>query len=155
MVSRTEHSANPDKFAHVLQQSRWRSSESLVVRHKYFIRVEDAGCGRGSRDRALWKVALSLILCLCRHIVTTAHYIIIIIKSEVWTITHCLGLGHETMVSAVCLSIFLCSHMIKISLRHQVFINRIKRILCWDSFICLIAMLHAHQDEISRGIWLQ
>ena len=32
---------------------------------------------------------------------------LIIIKSEVWTITHCLGLGHETMVSAVCLSIFL------------------------------------------------
>ena len=31
---------------------------------------------------------------------------IIIIKSEVWTITHCLGLGHETMVSTVCLSIF-------------------------------------------------
>ena len=29
-----------------------------------------------------------------------------IIKSEVWTITHCLGLGHETMVCAVCLSIF-------------------------------------------------
>ena len=35
------------------------------------------------------------------------HCLIIIIKSEVWTITHCLGLGHETMVSAVCLSIFL------------------------------------------------
>ena len=33
--------------------------------------------------------------------------LIIIIKSEVWTITHCLGLGHETMVSAICLSIFL------------------------------------------------
>ena len=32
--------------------------------------------------------------------------LIIIIKSEVWTVTHCLGLGHETMVSAVCLSIF-------------------------------------------------
>ena len=30
-----------------------------------------------------------------------------IIKLEVWTITHSLGLGHETMVSAVCLSIFL------------------------------------------------
>ena len=29
--------------------------------------------------------------------------LIIIIKSEVWTITHCLGLGHETMVCAVCL----------------------------------------------------
>ena len=31
----------------------------------------------------------------------------IIIKSEVWTTTHCLGLGHETMLCAVCLSIFL------------------------------------------------
>ena len=35
--------------------------------------------------------------------------LIIIIKSEVWTITHCLGLGHETMVCAVCLSVFLCT----------------------------------------------
>ena len=33
--------------------------------------------------------------------------LIIIIKSGVWTITHFLGLGHETMVCAVCLSIFL------------------------------------------------
>ena len=33
--------------------------------------------------------------------------LIIIIQSEVWTITHCLGLGHETMVRAVCLSISL------------------------------------------------
>ena len=33
--------------------------------------------------------------------------LIIIIKSEVWTFTHCLGFGHETMVSAVCLFIFL------------------------------------------------
>ena len=31
----------------------------------------------------------------------------IVIKSEVWTIAHCLGLGHETMVCNVCLSIFL------------------------------------------------
>ena len=34
--------------------------------------------------------------------------LIIIIKSEVWTITHCLGLGHKTMVSAICLFIFVC-----------------------------------------------
>ena len=27
------------------------------------------------------------------------------------TITHCLGLGHETMVSAICLSIFLCPYL--------------------------------------------
>ena len=32
--------------------------------------------------------------------------LIIIIKSEVWAITHCLGLGHETMVCAACFSIF-------------------------------------------------
>ena len=33
--------------------------------------------------------------------------LIIIIKSEVWAITHCLGLGNDTMVCTVCLSIFL------------------------------------------------
>ena len=33
--------------------------------------------------------------------------LIIIIQSEVWTITHCLGLVHETMVCAVCLCVFL------------------------------------------------
>ena len=43
-------------------------------------------------------VMIEIICILC---------LIIIIKSEVWTITHCLGLGHETMVCAVCLSIFL------------------------------------------------
>ena len=35
------------------------------------------------------------------------YILIIIIKLEVWTITHCLGLGQETMMCAVCLSIFL------------------------------------------------
>ena len=38
---------------------------------------------------------------------------IIIIKSEVWTITHCLMLGHEAMVCAVCISILL------VNLRHH------------------------------------
>ena len=33
--------------------------------------------------------------------------LIIIVQSEVWTITHCLGLVHETMVCAVCLCVFL------------------------------------------------
>ena len=33
--------------------------------------------------------------------------LIIIIKSEEWTITHYLGLGQETKVCAVCLSMFL------------------------------------------------
>ena len=34
-------------------------------------------------------------------------YLIIIVKLKLWTICHCLGLGHETIVYAVCLSIFL------------------------------------------------
>ena len=34
-------------------------------------------------------------------------YFIIIIKSEVWPVCHCLGLGHETVVCAVCRFIFL------------------------------------------------
>ena len=42
-------------------------------------------------------VMIEMIYMLC---------LIIIIKSEVWTITHCLGLGHETMVCVVGLSIF-------------------------------------------------
>ena len=33
-------------------------------------------------------------------------YLIFIMKSEVF-ISHCLGLGHATMVHAVCLSLFL------------------------------------------------
>ena len=40
--------------------------------------------------------------------------LIIIIKSEVWTIIHCLGLGHETMVCAICLFIFLWGQLISI-----------------------------------------
>ena len=36
--------------------------------------------------------------------------LISIIKSEIWTITRCLWLGHETMVCAVCLSISLCKY---------------------------------------------
>ena len=34
-------------------------------------------------------------------------YLIVIIKPDVWPVCHCLGLSHETMVCAVCLSIFL------------------------------------------------
>ena len=34
-------------------------------------------------------------------------HLIVIIKSEIWIINHCLGLGHETMVCAVCLAMFL------------------------------------------------
>ena len=49
----------------------------------------------------IYLVMIEIIYILC---------LIIIIKSEVWTITHCLGLGHETMVCVVCLSVFLFLH---------------------------------------------
>ena len=40
--------------------------------------------------------------------------LIIIIKSVVWIINHCLGLGHETMVCAVCLTMLLwCGYIIR------------------------------------------
>ena len=35
------------------------------------------------------------------------YFILLIIKSEVWLICHCLGLVHEAMLCDVCLSIFL------------------------------------------------
>ena len=41
--------------------------------------------------------------------------LIIIIKSEVWTITHCLGLSHVTMVCAVRLPIFLLNQLQSVS----------------------------------------
>ena len=51
----------------------------------------------------VFSLPISLVMIERIHILC----LIIIIKSEVWTITHCSGLGHETMVPAVCLSIFL------------------------------------------------
>ena len=69
--------------------------------------------------------------------------LIIIIKSEVWTITHCLGLGHETMVCTVCLSIFLyvgsiC--MTSICPIHAV---------VWQHFVCL----RGWQNELIVLVW--
>ena len=45
-------------------------------------------------------ISLMIIVRIC------VLYLIIIIKSEVWPICHCLGLCHETMVYAVYISIF-------------------------------------------------
>ena len=49
--------------------------------------------------------SLSISLVMIERIYTLFYFIII--KSDAWTIILCLGLGHETMVCAVCLSIFL------------------------------------------------
>ena len=50
-------------------------------------------------------------------------YLIIIIKPEVWIINYCLGLGHETMVCAVCRTMFLAISSPGMSLKQNV--NRI------------------------------
>ena len=55
-------------------------------------------CGTVCFQFTISLVMIGMIYILC---------LIIIIKCKVWTITHCLGLVHETMVSAVCISIFL------------------------------------------------
>ena len=51
----------------------------------------------------VFSLPISLVMIERIHIIC----LIIIIKSEVWTITHYLGLVHETTVSTVCPSIFL------------------------------------------------
>ena len=69
--------------------------------------------------------------------------LIIIIKSEVWTITHCLGLGHETMVCAVCLSIFLwrqlevitCSQPYVATQALHKMLHMLKAIVCTEMII--------------------
>ena len=48
-------------------------------------------------------VSLMMIVRIC------VLYLIIIIKSEVWPICHCLWLGHETMVCTVCHEIIVCA----------------------------------------------
>ena len=71
---------------------------SVWVRHNIFSKL--------SIIQHVWLCAFSLPISL---VMIEKLYILclIIIESEVWTITHCLWLGHERMVCAVCLFIFL------------------------------------------------
>ena len=50
-------------------------------------------------------------------------YLLIIIKSEVWPVCHCLGFGHEAMVWATCLSIFSLWYTY-LTLRIRLIINK-------------------------------
>ena len=86
--------------------------------HQYFVRnwnvIYDAECV--SKIKTILSIIFIFTIWGC---VSSAYpilwwsrecvlYLIIIIKPEVWIINHCLGLGHETMVCAVCLTMFLC-----------------------------------------------
>ena len=53
----------------------------------------------------LWVFSLPISLMMIVRV--RVLYVITIIKSEVWPTCHCYGLGHGTMVCAVCLFIFL------------------------------------------------
>ena len=75
---------------------------SVWVRLSIFSQLSNIQyAGRCVFSLPIYFVMVEIIYILC---------LIIIIKSEVGTITHCLGLGHETMVCAVCLSIFFLKH---------------------------------------------
>ena len=50
----------------------------------------------------VYNLPISLVIIVTIYVI----HLIIIITSEVWTTSHCLGLGHETMVCAVCLAMF-------------------------------------------------
>ena len=67
--------------------------------------------------------------------------LIIIIKSEVWTITHCLGFSHETMVSAVCLSIFLWNQTMCHIANHVMAI-------AFVGYNCVLEKYHASHNRI-------
>ena len=90
--------------------------------------------------------------------------LIIIIKSEVWIITHCLGLGHETMVCAVCLFVFLliegCSRSVKYEffkshlMTHSTILTRIKNLDTICAILNIIAFVgHLPWDTIINLDW--
>ena len=64
-----------------------------------------------ANDRRLYRLKVVLVCLEITHLIfiITHTYLIFIIKSEVWIIDHCLGLGHETMLCVVCLTMLLCS----------------------------------------------
>ena len=70
--------------------------------------------------------------------------LIIIIWSEVWTITQCLGIGHETMVCAVCLSIFLIFLINLWEARHSVNANR----------SAILILIFFHRSQIVTHAWV-
>ena len=57
----------------------------------------------------IWGCVSSAYLILLWWLQECVLYFVTIIKSEVWIINHCLGLGHEIIVGAVCLTVLLRS----------------------------------------------
>ena len=76
--------------------------------------------------------------------------LIIIIKAEGWHICHCLGLGHETMVCSVCLSIFLF-------LRNWVYYSndkyrtKMKKLSSWSIYGVSVMNILTKEDYLKWG----
>ena len=62
--------------------------------------------------------------------IRTLYLITIIIKSEVWPIYHCVGLGHEIIICAVCHSIFILYQISNCRVPSQT----------WEGFLWLFSM---------------
>ena len=83
--------------------------------------------------------------------------LIIIIKSEVWTITHCLGSGHETIVCTVCLSIFLWK-LVGPHAKYSVKPNMATIAILWQFYYAAIVILHqnrygSHYEIMPEQVW--
>ena len=82
----------------------------------------------------------SLLLSLVMTVRIYKLDLIIIIKTEVWHICHCLGLSYETIVCAGCLSIFLRYFLLDIPKRHPI---AIAIVMVWHMWVhCLTCSLH-------------
>ena len=71
--------------------------------HLFVSISESLGCFSNIQYMGLCVFSLPISLVMMERMYILCF--IIIIQSEVWTIVHCLGSGHETMVCAVCLYI--------------------------------------------------
>ena len=92
------------------------------------------------------------------NIYTLFYYFIIIIKSQVWGFIHCLGLGHETMVCAVCLATFVLIY-ISICVHGDPVLKLLCFTICislngdwWDTGIHMM-ILAARQASSKRPIY--
>ena len=90
-------------------------------------------------------------------------YLIIIIKPEVWIINHCLGLGHETMVCAVCLTMFF---LFKVLFMSRILVAVEKMVAScynWDqTWLCMYCWCQTPSGVVSprgettpSGVWHQ
>ena len=81
-------------------------------------------------------------------------YLIIIIESELWTITHCLGLGRETMVCAVCLSVFLRQNYTKMFSPWKYSVYSLCYVCKWQMVIYITYMYSFRYSNIAFSTWL-